>query len=65
MDGGAELVLADFRLIEYALSALDPSTSAILQRSEMKGISVYRRLLALTVGAGAGAGGAPEETRRH
>jgi hypothetical protein len=45
VDGGAVLVLADFRLIEYALSALDPSKWAILQRPEMKGTSVYHRLL--------------------
>ena len=46
VDGGAVPVLADFRLIKYALSALDPSKWAFLQRSEMKGTFVHRRLLA-------------------
>ena len=41
-DGGAQLALDEFRLIEHALSALDPSKWAILQRSEMKGSFVYR-----------------------
>ena len=42
VDGGAQLALDEFRLIEHALSALDPSKWAILQRSEMKGSFVYR-----------------------
>ena len=47
VDGGAELALDDFRLIEHALSARVPSKWAILQHPEMKGSLVCRRLLTL------------------